>query len=352
MASFCKVYPDAPVFTSIYEPESTLPFFKQIDIRTSFMQHAPGLKKHFKKYLPFYPQAFQSFDFTAYDVILTSSSAFGKCVSVPQGTCHIVYCHNPMRFVWMYNEYIQRESLSPIFKCLLPPIIKYLKEVDLRSNNNVHYFIANSQNVANRIEKWYQRTSEIIYPPVNLQQYRLNQTTIKDYFLIVSRLREYKRIDVAIQAFNELGLPLKIVGTGSDRKKLERMAKPNIEFLGFQDDDALMELYSQCQALIFPGEEDFGIIPLEAQASGRPVIAYRKGGALETIINEKTGVFFDKQTSSSLREGVQRFQRMSFNETEIHKNALSFDDDIFQYKIKNFVQSKWAEFQSKRPSIR
>jgi len=346
LESFHEIFPDAPIYTSFYIPESTFPSFKNGDIRTSFMQRLPGINRHFKKYLLFYPRAFEQFDLRAYDVILSSSSAFAKGVRIPSGTCHICYCYNPMRFVWRYDDYIKREKINPLFMSLLPLLIKRLKRWDVKVNKRVHFFIAISNNIAERIKIFYNRESIVIYPPIDVESFELLKEDA-GFYLIVSRLRQYKRIDIAVKAFNKLGYKLKIIGEGSDRKNLEKMAMNNIEFLGRQNDEMLKEYYGKCRALVFPGEEDFGITPLEAQACGKPVIAYGRGGALETIIDGITGVFFKEQTVESLIEAIKRFEKIkdSFNSERIRENALRFDKEIFKRKIKAFIEEKYSEFK-------
>jgi len=256
-----------------------------------------------------------------------------------------------MRFVWNYESYIEKERFSGIIRRILPFFITRIQQWDLKTNNNVHYFIAISKYIQDRIMRCYGRQSEVIYPPVNVKDFNISQDT-SDYFLVVSRLNAYKRIDLVVKAFNELGLPLKIIGDGPQRKFLERLAKPNIKFLGKVSTDVLMEKYSRCQAVIFPGDEDFGIVPVEAQACARPVIAYAAGGALETIIENVTGVFFKYPTAESLIEAIKKFDkiRKSFNRETIRGNAFQFDAEIFKRKIKVFIEEKYNEFKKKQRS--
>ncbi|MCK5306502.1 MAG: glycosyltransferase [Candidatus Omnitrophica bacterium] len=339
-----EIYPDAPIYTSLYDKEKMPDSFREMDVRVSFMQKLPFVKKHFKKYLPFFHAAFETFDLSEYDVVFSSSSAFAKCARTTDDTCHISYVHTPARFIWFYDEYIKREDLHGIYLYILPFIIKYLKKIDLGSSNCVDYFIANSYNVKDRIKRFYGKEAEVIYPPVECA--RFNKEVQKgDYFLAVSRLREYKRMDVAIETFNELGLPLKVIGSGSDRAKLEQMAKSNIEFLGRIDDDGLADYYSGCRALIFTGEEDLGIIPLEAMSAGRPVIAYKAGGALETVVEGVTGKFFYPQDKDALIKAVRAFKDNDYDEAAIRTHARKFDTQVFKQKIKDFVDVKYREFK-------
>jgi glycosyltransferase involved in cell wall biosynthesis len=331
-----EIYPDAPIYTSIYLPGRMPESFKKMDIRTSFMQKLPFLTKHFKKYLLLYPLAFASFDMSEYDVVISSSSAFAKGVKKKKGAVHICYCYTPARFIWRYEDYVEKESLNWLFRLILPLFIRILKAWDLKTNDKVDHFIAISNYIAKRIESIYNRKSEVIYPPVNVSDFMPGRG-ISEHFLIVSRLNAYKKIDVAIKAFNVLGLRLKIIGDGPYRKYLESIANSNIEFLGKVPDKDLAGHYGKCKALIFPGDEDFGIVPVEAQAAGRPVIAYAKGGALETVIKDKTGVFFYEQTEGSLIEAVKRTLDMGFDPKLIRENALRFDKEVFKQKIREYV---------------
>jgi len=343
------VFPDAPIYTSIYIPENMPECFREMDIRTSFMQKLPFLNKHFKKYLMLYPKAFKSFDLSEYDVILSSSSAFAKGVNINSNILHICYCYSPMRFVWNYESYIEKERFSGIVRKILPFFIARLRQWDLKTNNNVDYFIAISKYIQDRIMRCYGCKSEVIYPPVNVKDLKISQET-SDYFLVVSRLNAYKRIDLAIKAFNQLGLPLEIIGDGTERKFLERLAGPNVKFLGKVSMDVLTEKYSQCQAVIFPGDEDFGIVPVEAQACGRPVIAYAAGGALETVIENITGIFFKEPTVESLVEAVKKLNtiKSGFSCETIRENVFQFDEEIFKRKIKAFVEKKYSEFRKEQ----
>ncbi|OGC23421.1 glycosyl transferase [candidate division WOR-1 bacterium RIFOXYB2_FULL_42_35] len=337
-----EVFPDAPIFTSIYDENRMPASFKKMDIRVSFMQRFPFVFKLFKFYLLFYPLAFESFDLKGYDVILSSSSAFAKGVKKRPGQVHICYCYTPMRFVWRYDDYVKREGFGSVLKLALAFVLKPIRNWDLLTTKGVDFFIAISKTIQDRVLAIYGRKSEVIYPPVDTQLYKISPVD-KDYFLVVSRLNAYKRVDLVVQAFNELGLPLKIIGTGPDLKNLRRLANDNIEFLGRQADKTLVKYYAECRAFIFPGEEDFGIAPVEAMSAGRPVIAYQAGGATETIIAGKTGLFFKEQTVASLVEAVQRCQFKVFNKEVIRAQALKFSKEIFQQKVKQFIEEKGKE---------
>lgn len=334
-----EIYPEAPIYTSIYDEKKMPKVFQKMDIRTSFMQNFPFVFQLFRYYLLFYPLAFESFDLSEYDLIISSSSAWAKGVKKKQNQIHICYCHTPMRFVWRYEDYVKRENFGPFIKSILPFILDPIKRWDLENTKSVDFFIANSKTVAGRIQKIYGRESVIINPPVDCSFYQPSNVD-QDYFLIVSRLNTYKRIDIVVEAFNELELPLKIIGEGPDRRNLEKIAKSNIEFLGRRPDLEVAKHLAQCRAVIFPGEEDFGIVPLEAMASGRPAIAYKAGGAKETIIEGETGILFEKQDTDSLKRALQRFQFEVFDKKRIREHALKYDKEIFKQKIRDFINDK------------
>lgn len=344
--AFHEIFSDAPIYTSIYLPENMPDSFKKMDIRTSFMQKLPFLNKHFKKYLLLYPRAIESFDLNGYDVILSSSSAFAKGAKKGKNSYHICYCYSPMRFVWDYERYMEKENFGSILKKILPILNKWLKGWDLRTNVNVDFFISISKNIQQKIADLYHRESDIIYPPVDTEKFQIN-SKIDDYFLIVSRLNAYKRIDLVIEAFNKLKLPLRIIGDGPYKRILEDLSESNIKFLGKVSEIDLCEYYSRCRAFIFPGDEDFGIAPVEAQASGRPVIAYAGGGALETVIDEVTGIFFKDKTIESLIEGIRKYIAMEskFDIKVIRENALRFDTKIFKNKIKNYIFERYEKLR-------
>lgn len=340
-----ELYPDAPIYTSIYLQENLPDSFKKMNIKTSYMQKLPFVKKLFKYYLLFYPKAFESFDLEEYDIILSSSSAFSKGIIPGKNSLHICYCYTPTRFIWSYFNYIKKENYGFIISKLLPLIIKKLKVWDLKTLKRIDYFVAISENVKGKILRDYDRDSEVIYPPVECKKFKVSDV-IGKYFLIVSRLNSYKNIDLVVRACSTLGMHLKIVGTGPFRKKLEKIAGPCVEFLGRVSDADLIKLYGSCRSFIFPGEEDFGIAPLEAQASGRPVIAYARGGALETVVSGLTGLFFTESTVESIISAINNFIRMekTFNKDVIRKNALKFDKEIFKKKINNFINEKYEIF--------
>src|SRR6266849_6117666 len=342
-----EIFPDAPIYTSIYDPERVDDAFQKMDIRTSFMQKLPLVKKHHQPFLPFYPFAMERLDLRGYDLVLSSSSAFAKGVVTRPDTMHICYCHTPMRWCWNYEEYVEREHLGRMPRSILPFFISGLRVWDQTSSMRVDHFIANSPVVADRIRKYYRRDAVVIPPPVEARRFTFDATTrAEEYFLIVSRFMPYKRIDLAIEACNRLQLPLVIIGSGRDENRLKSIAGPTIRFMGRLSDEEVLHYYAHCRAFILPGEEDFGITPLEAQASGRPVIAYAAGGALATIVDGITGIFFREQTVESLTTVLASFNERAFNSSVICNHALEFDTPRFRRRILQFIDAKLHEGKS------
>jgi glycosyltransferase involved in cell wall biosynthesis len=339
-----EIFPDAPLYTSIYDPKRVDPAFQQIDIRTTFMQKLPLVKKHHQPFLPFYPFAMERLDLRGYDLVLSSSSAFGKGVVTQPETMHICYCHTPMRWCWNYDEYVERERLGRISRSILPFLITGLRVWDQMSASRVDHFIANSPVVANRIQKYYRRDAVVIPPPVEASRFAFDPTIVpEEYFLIVSRFMPYKRIDLAIEACNRVQLPLVIIGSGRDENRLKSIAGPTIRFTGHLSDEEVLYYYAHCRAFILPGEEDFGITPLEAQASGRPVIAYGAGGALASVVEGITGTFFQKQTVESLAAALASFDERTYDPQTIRDHALEFDMPRFHRRILQFIEAKMNE---------
>lgn len=336
------IFPDAPIFTSFYTPNTMPDSFTAMDIRTTWMQDLPGKERHFKKYLLLYPKAMASIDLAGYDLILSSSSAWAKGIKVPAGALHICYCYTPMRWVYNYTDYVEREGLGAVIRTMLPLAIKRLKKWDLSTNDSIDEIIAISEFVRDRIKKVWGRESTVIYPPVDCSRFSISRN-IDEYFLIVSRLNTYKKIELAVAACTELGLPLKIIGSGPAEPSLKQIAGPTIEFLGRLDDRQTATYFSNCRALIFPGEEDFGITPVEAQAAGRPVIAFRGGGALETVVEGQTGVFFDRFETDSLKKALIEFEDLEFNPNAIREQALKFDTLAFKRSLVDFINRHYQD---------
>ncbi|RIK29838.1 MAG: glycosyl transferase [Chloroflexi bacterium] len=325
------LFPDAPVYTSMYDPTAMPRAYRTWDIRVSFMNRLPWVYRQHQKFLPLYRYAFESFDLRGYDVILSITSAFAHGVKKPQGARHLCYCLTPARFLWQYDEYVQNEALGGAARALLPVFVSSLREWDRRAAAGVDEFIAISREIQTRIHACYGRDSQLIYPPVDVTAFHLAAPEqVGDYFLIISRLIPYKRIDLAIEAFNRLDLPLVIAGDGRDRARLEALAKPNVKFLGRVSDAERLNLMARCKAFVFPGQEDFGLAPLEANAAGRPVIAFGGGGALDTIEPGKNGVLFHAPTADALVECLRAFDARAFDAAQMRAHAEKFDTRVFQ----------------------
>lgn len=340
LETMVSMFPDAPVFTTIYAPQLMPPEYQHWDIRTSWLDKAPGIYRHHQPYLPLYPAAVQSLDLRGYDVILSNKSGFIHGIKTHPGQVHLCYCLAPTRYVWSYKSYAQRERLNGLTHVMLAPIIAMLRNWDYKAAQKVSHFCAISTDIQQRIKQYYKRDSIIIAPPVNTNRFLPVTKPTEDYYFILSRLIPYKRIDLAVEAFNQLGKRLVIAGEGRDRKALEQLAKPNVEFLGRLPWDKVVDLMANCKAFVFPGYEDFGITPVEAQSAGRPVIAYAAGGALDTVIDGKTGIYFKQQTVNSLIEAVHQLEKTTFNTEIIRQHALNFSTDRFKNELKSWIELK------------
>jgi glycosyltransferase involved in cell wall biosynthesis len=334
-----SMHKGAPIFTLINNPKISRAILDQSNIKTSRLQNIPGISKLFRYFLLSMPKTWEKTDLSDFDIIISSSSAFVKGLTKGDKTKHICYCHAPTRYLWDdKEEYIGNLPEGKILKMFLPKLLNKLQAWDYDKAQQVNYFIANSKFIADKINKHYHRQADVIYPPVKINDFQIS-SDIEDYFLIVSRLRPYKKVDLAIRAFNNLKLPLKIIGSGSEINKLKKIAKSNIEFLGELSDQERNKYLSRCRAFIYPQIEDFGITALEAMASGRPVIALAKGGALETVVDGVTGSFFDDQTWESLAHRILRFNDQQFDPQIIRQHAKQFDEEVFKQKIFNFINS-------------
>jgi glycosyltransferase involved in cell wall biosynthesis len=342
---FCAMFPDSPIYTSVYDPEAMSPFWRGRDIRTSFMQRLSPRLKVAKALLPLYPVAFESFDFTGYDVVLSSTTTFAKGIVTRPETCHVCYCNNPTRFAWMYPEYVARERLGSLVRQVLPYVVSPLRVWDYAAAQRVDQFVAGSFNSARRIHKFYRRDAVVVQSPIDVSQYAISPVH-EPYYLIVSRLQSYKRIDLAIEAFNRLRWPLRIVGDGPDAARLRSLAGPTVTLMGRRPDEEVREHFSRCQAFIFPGEEDFGLTPLEAQAAGRPVLAYGAGGALETIREHETGAFFREQTVDALVEALSGFDPGRYDPLAARANAARFDISVFKSRMNAVIADAFARHQA------
>lgn len=335
-----KLFPDAPIYTSVYDKDSAR-WADVFKVKTSWLQNIPFAKKRHDLFAPFMPMAFESMNFDSYDLVISITSEAAKGIITKPKTKHICYCLTPTRYLWSgYDEYFK----SAFKKRTALPIIDYLRRWDKTASKRPDLFIAISKEVKTRIKKYYQIDASVIYPPVDLGQNNIKHN-IKvmllafndvSYFLVVSRLVPYKRIDLAVKVCTAMNIPLYIIGTGSQFNKLKQLAGPTIRFLGNVSDEELIEYYKNCEALLFPGNEDFGITIVEAQKFGKPVIAYRAGGALETIIENKTGLFFDTQETKSLINTLQQFKKIKFKKSDCVRNAEKFGFESFK---KQFLET-------------
>jgi glycosyltransferase involved in cell wall biosynthesis len=344
LETLVEMFPGAPVFTTIYWRRGMPLRYQEWDIRPTWLDRAPFIYRHHQPYLPLYPLAVQSMDLRGYDLILSNKSGFCHGVRTTPGQLHIDYCLTPTRYVWDYAGYAAQEGLGRAADLLLRPLIRWLQSWERRAAYRVDHFIAISCEVQARIARFYQRDSTIIYPPVDTERYRPSLEPPGDYFLVVSRLIPYKRIDLAVQACSQLGRPLLVVGEGRGLAALENMAGPTVRFLGRLPDDELGRLLVGCRAFIFPGYEDFGIAPLEAQAAGRPVIAYAAGGALDTVVDGETGLFFHEQTPEALADAICRLEVLDLDPAAIRRNAERFSVPRFKRELRTFIEDKWREF--------
>ncbi len=347
LEALCEIWPYAPIYTLVHEPRLVHGKFDKKTVRTSFLQRVPFSRKHHRLFPPLMMLATEQFSLGYYDVVISDSSSFAKNIITNSDTLHISYCHTPMRYGWDDCQYYTQEFNFPkIIKKFVPLLMNYIRMWDYYGTNGVDHFVANSNFVAGRIKKYYQRNADVIHPSVNIDNFHISKReSVEEYFLMVGRMMKYKRMDLVIKAFNELKLPLKIVGRGMERGSLQKIAGPNIEFLGHVSDERLKDIYSKAQAFLFPQEEDFGIVAIEALASGRPVIAYRAGDIVEHVEEGKTGVFFEKQTVDNVVNAVKHFRTLTFDPEYIRKTSLEFKRENFQNKIKNFVEDKYKEFQ-------
>jgi len=346
LQSIHDLFPEAPIYILVGDERVAERMLPHTEVHYSFAHHLPGAARFFRAYFPLYPLAVESFDLAGFDVVISSSFAFAKGVLPSLSTCHISYCYSPLRYLWSEYHY-HRKTLfrQPWKRIFVDPLLHYLRMWDRLSADRVDHFVAISQTTADRIAKYYRRTSSIIYPPVRVSQIPLAGSS-GDYFLLVSRLMSYKRVDLAVQAFNELGLPLKIVGIGPELAKLRRQSRPNVEFLGSVSDSTLEECYSGCRAFVYPGIEDFGIVMVEAQAYGKPVVACSGGGASEIVVDGSTGVLFDQQTPDALIQAIRRLDSMDLDGERIRNHALEFDESRFKQRMLRFVMEKWEEHRA------
>jgi glycosyltransferase involved in cell wall biosynthesis len=346
LESLCELYPEADIFTHVYRPERISETIKRHTVKTSFIARLPFAQRHYQKYLPLMPLALEQLDLRGYDLVISSESGPAKGVLTSPDTLHICYCHTPMRYVWnMYLEYQQTAAVG--IRHAIPWIMHRMRQWDFTSAARVDAFVANSDNVARRIRKFYRRDATVIHPPVDMAAFAPSAKK-EDFYLYVGQLVAYKRVDLAIDACNRLGRSLVIIGDGEQRAALEKQAGPTIRFLGRTSQEDLRDNYSRCRAVLFPGEEDFGIVPLEAAASGTPVIAFAKGGALETVIDQETGIFFNDQTTGSLSDAMVAFEHIEdrFHASRMVAHAATFSKERFKRQMESFIARQLTAFRS------
>jgi glycosyltransferase involved in cell wall biosynthesis len=339
----CRIFPQADIFTHVYDRAAVSKEIAEHRVTTSFIARLPAAKRRYKSYLPLMPMALEQLDLRGYDLIISSESGPSKGIVPPPEALHICYCHSPMRYIWnMYHDY--REASGLVTRMMLPPLSHYIRMWDALSASRVHHFVANSRSVSARIQTYYNRSAAVIYPPVNVEDFAsVPAKEVEDYYLMVGELVPYKRAEIAVEACNRLGRKLVVIGGGERLNALRKIAGPAVSILGPQPFEQLRWHYSRCRALIFPGEEDFGIVPVEAMASGRPVIAFNRGGVTESVIEGVTGTFFQEQSAEAIADAIRRFETMHFDPPRIIEWAGKFGPKRFARDFKNFVEMKMLE---------
>jgi glycosyltransferase involved in cell wall biosynthesis len=344
LEALCRIFPHADVFTLVGNRDYISDRLKGHNVTTSWLDRLPWAERHYALYAPLFPLAVEEFDLSDYQLVISSDAAVCKGVLTQPETCHVCYCHSPLRYAWN-AYYVYRKSIeNRLGRAVFSLSMHYLRQWDYAAATRVDHFVANSQNVASRIRKYYRRSATVIYPPIEISRFSINSIT-QDYYLAAGQLVPYKRFDLAIEAFNRLQLPLWIAGDGPEYRRLKRMAQRNINFLGRASDEDWARLLSQCRALVFPGEEDFGMVMVEANACGRPVIAFARGGALEVVVPELNGLLFNESTVSSLIAAIRRFESLEggFMPLHIRETSLGFGYERFQDEITSYLEEKLRE---------
>lgn len=339
------VFPDAPIYTLVYDKEKMPAWFRDYDIRTTWIQKLPFATKLYKKLLPLMPGAFEALDLSEYDLVLSSSSSCSKGVITRPDAVHICYCHTPIRYVWDFY-YTYRANANPLVRAVMPSQMHKLRQWDKCAADRVDYFIANSRYIAQRIKKYYRRDSDVIYPCVHINQSPFVEK--EDFYLVVGRFTWYKRIDLAVAACTKLGRRLVVIGTGDEESRLKAMAGPKVEFKGGGlSDEEVRGYYLRAKAFLFPGEEDFGITPVEAQSAGTPVLAFGRGGACETVEDGRTGLLFHAQTVESLAECIEKFEAegVACSKEEIRAHSLSFSEARFEEELRAYCERRVRDWR-------
>jgi glycosyltransferase involved in cell wall biosynthesis len=346
LESMHETFPEAPIYTTFFNKDRLSKKLKSANIIPTHLHKTGKTITNYRNLFPFMPVAMEHFRLTGYDIVLSCSSSVAKCVITSPDTMHICYCNSPMRYGWEFmRDYIGPLSGKGALKSKAKAYLMSVARVwDFASSARVDVFVANSVNVAKRIRKHYRRDDVfVIHPPIREDWFEASDVD-GGFYLCVSRLQEYKRVDIAVRACSEMALPLVVIGDGPERKNIESVAGPSVKFLGHTSDETVREHYSRCKALLFPGEEDFGLTPLEAMASGRPVIAYGKGGALETVVDGKTGILFGEQTTESLSKAIRTFESAKFDKKVLRDHALEFGESVFQDRLRRFVSEQHELF--------
>lgn len=331
-----RMLPGASLFTTVALPDRMPAGLAGRQVETSWMQQLPRMKQHYRLYFPLYPLAVRSLDVSAYDLVVSSSSGYAKAVRTNREAIHVCYCHTPMRWAWRFESYRGQDTSNAAKQVLLSPMIRALRHWDKSAARYPDHFVANSQTVAARIQRTYGRSAEVIHPPIDVNRFHPS-TEQEDYYLVLARLVSYKRIDLAIEACALLGRRLMVIGDGPDRARLMAKAGPRVEFLSHLCDEEVEHYAARCRALIFPGEEDFGMAPLEVAAAGRPTIAYRAGGAAETILDGTTGIFFDRQDPAHLASAIQHFEQQQWSASALRSHAEGFGIEVFRSRFRQFL---------------
>jgi glycosyltransferase involved in cell wall biosynthesis len=341
-----KLHPEAPVYTSLYDRGACGQAFAGIDVRTTWLQRVPLAGRYFRAMLPLYPRAFEALNLAAYQIVISSSTSFAKGVRTPSATMHVCYMNTPTRFLWYPQEYVRETTPLPA-RALLNAIAPALRRWDVAAAQRPFRIVANSHNVAQRIREVYGRASDVVPCPVDLQAFGPPQAA-GEYYLVASRLLRYKRVALAIQACNALSLPLVIAGSGPDERRLRRIAGKTVSFAGNVDDAQRRRLFARARALIVPGSEDFGLVPLEAAASGRPSVAFRAGGALETVVEGKTGIFFDAPSADSLGQALRRLEPWRYDPAVLRAHAERFSAERFREQMRSLLEGYWHAYHLTR----
>ncbi len=340
LESLCRMFPDADIFTHVYSPEAISPLIRRHRITTTFISRLPQPARRYKSYLPLMPLALEQLDLRGYDLVISCEAGPAKGIIPAPDALHVCYCHSPMRYIWnMYHDY--RERSGRLKQLAMVPLSHYIRNWDAVSAMRVDRFIANSDNVRRRIARYYERDAAVVYPPVATEDFTpLPPDSAENFYLMVGELVAYKRPDLAVNAFNRTGRRLVVIGGGEMLSEIRQLAGPTVSVLGPQPFAVLRDHYARCHALIFPGEEDFGIVPLEAMASGRPVLAYARGGALETVDEGVSGLFFDTQSTDSIIDGISRMDRFQVDQPAILAHSRRFSEPVFRARMGDLL-TQW-----------